>query len=67
LALMNDGAFFEFATALEKSIKQDGLAAAFRRCTSRVPSDSELAVLEKLDTLSAARVLLNLDETVTRE
>lgn len=67
LALMNDGGFFEFATALEKLIKQEGLAAAFRRCTSRIPSDSELAVLEKLDTLSAARVLLNLDETVTRE
>lgn len=67
LTLMNDLGFFEFAEALEKIIKRDGLEVAFRRCTSRSPSPDELAVLEKLDTLNAARVLLNLDETVTRE
>ncbi len=67
LALMNDSAFFEFATALNKRIQSDGLTEAFRRCTARKPTENELAVLEKLDTLSAARVLLNLDETVTRE
>jgi hypothetical protein len=67
LTLMNDAAHFEFATALEKIVAQDGLAAAFRRCTSRAPRPDELALLEKLDPLTAARALLNLDETVTRE
>ena len=67
LTLMNDSGFFGFATALEKIIQQDGLETAFRRCTTRLPKADELAVLEKLDTLNAARVLLNLDETVTRE
>ncbi|MBL9134016.1 MAG: PSD1 domain-containing protein [Verrucomicrobiaceae bacterium] len=67
LTLMNDSSFFEFATALEKIIRKDGLEAAFKRCTSRAPKADELAVLKKLDTLNAARALLNLDETVTRE
>ncbi|MBK8040232.1 MAG: PSD1 domain-containing protein [Verrucomicrobiaceae bacterium] len=67
LTLMNDSSFFEFATALEKIIQKDGLETAFKRCTSRAPKPDELAVLKKLDTLNAARALLNLDETVTRE
>lgn len=67
LTLMNDAAFFEFATALKQMIQRDGLKDAFRRCTSRQPSDDELATLQQLDTLTAARVLLNLDETITRE
>lgn len=67
LTLMNDAGYFEFAAALEKLIRKDGLAAAFRRCTTRAPARDELAVLERLDTLTAARVLLNLDETITRE
>ena len=67
LTLLNDAAFFECAAGLEKIIRKEGLAAAFCRCTSRLPTTEERAVLEKLDTLSAARVLLNLDETVTRE
>ena len=67
LTLLNDNGFFEFATALDKIIQKDGLEAAFKRCTSRNPKPDELAVLKKLDTLNAARVLLNLDETVTRE
>jgi hypothetical protein len=67
LTLMNDPGFYEFATALEKIIKKDGLEAAFRRCTARSPKPDELAVLKKLDTLNAARTLLNLDETITRE
>ncbi|MCC6512061.1 MAG: DUF1553 domain-containing protein, partial [Pirellulaceae bacterium] len=67
LTLMNDSSFFEFATALEKIIQSDGLVTAFRRCTTRAPKDAELAVLKSLDSLSAARVLLNLDETLTRE
>ncbi len=67
LTLMNDDGFFEFATALEKIIKDEGIELAFRRCTSRYPSPEELEILKSLDTLSAARTLLNLDETVTRE
>jgi len=67
LTLMNDLGFFEFAKALEKIIKDEGLEVAFRRCTSRRPSPEELWVLQGLDAMSAARVLLNLDETVTRE
>ena len=67
LTLMNDSGFFEFATALEKIIKDEGLEVAFRRCASRHPRPDELAILNGLDSLSAARVLLNLDETVTRE
>jgi hypothetical protein len=67
LTLMNDAGFVEFAVALEKIIGKEGLAAAFRRCTSREPKPDELAILERLDTLTAARALLNLDETLTRE
>ena len=67
LTLLNDPAFFEAAQALAKVIDQEGLAAAFRRCTSRPPEASELAVLAPLDRLSAARALLNLDETITRD
>jgi hypothetical protein len=68
LTLMNDQAFFEFAESLEKIITTQGLTAGFLRCTSRMPRSDELALLEQLDdTLTAARVLLNLDETITRE
>jgi Protein of unknown function (DUF1553)/Protein of unknown function (DUF1549)/Planctomycete cytochrome C len=67
LTLMNDAAFFEFANALQKIIDRHGIEVAFRRCVARLPHDDELAVLKRLDSLSAARVLLNLDETVTRE
>jgi hypothetical protein len=67
LTLMNDSGFFEFATALEKIIQKDGLEVAFKRCTSRKPKADEIAILKELNTLTAARVLLNLDETVTRE
>lgn len=67
LTLLNDKAFFEFANALAKIIDRDGIESAFRRCTSRIPSEDEKAVLTRLDSISAARVLLNLDETVTRE
>jgi hypothetical protein len=67
LTLMNDSGFFEFATALEQIIKKDGLETAFRRCTTRTPKPDELALLEKLTPLNAARVLLNLDETITRD
>ena len=67
LTLMNDTGFFEFATALGKIIQSDGLESTFQRCTSRPPKPDELDVLKNLDPLSAARVMLNLDETITRE
>jgi hypothetical protein len=67
LTLLNDPAFFEAAQALAKVIEKEGLATAFRRCTSRTPEGAELAVLAPLDRLSAARALLNLDETITRD
>ena len=67
LTLMNDAGFFEFAGALEKIIQTEGLDVAFRRCVSRPPTQEELEILRSLDSLSAARALLNLDETVTRE
>ena len=67
LTLLNDAASIEFALALEKVIQAEGVAAGFRRCTSRSPTAEELAVLQPLDPLSVARVLLNLDETISRE
>jgi mono/diheme cytochrome c family protein len=67
LTLLNDPGFFEFATALDKRIQTEGLEHAFKRCTGRAPREGEVAVLKQLDTLSQARALLNLDETITRE
>lgn len=67
LTLLNDPAYFEAAQALAGVIGKEGLAAAFRRCTSRPPETSELRILSGLDPLSAARVMLNLDETITRD
>ena len=67
LTLLNDLAFVECAEALAAVISRDGPAVAFRRCTGREPHPEELAVVSPLDPRDAARVLLNLDETVTRE
>lgn len=67
LTLMNDAGFVEFAQALAEIIKRDGIEVAFRRCTSRQPEMKELKVLSALEPIDAARVLLNLDETFTRE
>jgi hypothetical protein len=67
LTMMNDAGLFELAQNLAKQIEVEGIVAAFRRCTSRHPSDVELAVLTDLPSLDAARVLLNLDETISRE
>ena len=67
LTMMNDTSFHEFATTLKEIVERDGVATAFRRCTSRAPSPDELALLEGLDSLGIARALLNLDETITRE
>ncbi|MEM7479177.1 MAG: DUF1553 domain-containing protein, partial [Planctomycetota bacterium] len=66
LTLLNDQAFVEFAKALQKRLDEQGLEAVFRACTGRVAEKSELDLLTELDNYSIARVLLNLDETVTR-
>jgi hypothetical protein len=66
LTLLNDGAFVEFASSLQVRIEKDGLENAFRAATGRKPRQDELAVLSALSTHSAARVILNLDETITR-
>lgn len=66
LTLLNDEAFVEFADSLQRQIEKNGIAHAFRAATGRAPREDELAVLAKLSPRSAARVLLNLDETVTR-
>ncbi len=67
LMLMNDAGLFELAERLAEVIASEGIEAAFRRCTSRRPETGELAVLADLSALDAARVLLNLDETISRE
>jgi len=67
LTLLNDPAFVELADALAEVVAKEGVEAAFRRCTGRRPDAAELAVLEPLAPREQARVLLNLDETVTRE
>ncbi|WP_442505943.1 PSD1 and planctomycete cytochrome C domain-containing protein [Novipirellula sp. SH528] len=67
LTLLNDPAHVEFAEALENIIVRDGLETAFRRCTSRMPTADEMAILGQLDSFTAARAMLNLDETITRE
>jgi len=67
LTLLNDLAFVECAEALAAVVRNEGVAVAFRRCTGRAPDAEELAVVGALDSNDAARVLLNLDETVTRE
>jgi len=81
LALLNEPLSVEAAVALAKSIEtggelESGLTEAFRQCTSRTPDDDELDVLVALfekeksagadPYLAVARVLLNLDETITK-
>lgn len=67
LTLLNDPAFFEFAVAMEKRIQEEGLEKCFIHCTSRKPTAEELQLIGSLDSLNAARALLNLDETLNRE
>jgi hypothetical protein len=67
LTLMNDAGLFELAQQLGTRIEAEGLVTAFRRCTSRYPTNDELAIFAGLSPLETARVLLNLDETISRE
>jgi hypothetical protein len=67
LTLLNDSASVEFAQSLARIIEREGLEAGFRRCTARVPTTEEKQALAGLAYMEIARVLLNLDETITRE
>jgi mono/diheme cytochrome c family protein len=67
LTMLNDPAYFELAQAMAKVVESQGVRTAFRLCMAREPEPKELATLSALDALTAARVLLNLDETITRE
>jgi hypothetical protein len=81
LTLLNDQQFYEFAEALAEKISTASAATevekirfAFRVCLGREPSAAEEERLLRLTRehsgekwLMLARVLLNLDETITRE
>jgi hypothetical protein len=76
LNLLNDPVFYEAAEALAARIQKEGasdpLAYAFELCLSRPPSQTERARIEKYraqggDWLGVSRILLNLDELITRE
>ncbi len=80
LTLLNDQQFYEFAAALGKRIEarngtpEEKIQYGFQVCLGRNPNPTEQARLtELLKTepgdrwLTLARVLLNLDETITRE
>jgi mono/diheme cytochrome c family protein len=82
LTLLNDKAHFEFAQALAARILgeckgDDGarIRYAFRLCMARLPTEREqkrlMELLERQPTgegwITMARVLLNLDEFITRE
>lgn len=67
LSLLNDSGFVEFANGLASYLENNGIQDAFIRCVGRPPEDQEVKILQSLSPFSAARTLLNLDETVTRE
>ncbi len=73
LNLLNDPVFLEAASALAYGAKleADPVGSAFEWALARKPSASERSRLEKLQTeqglVSVCRVLLNLDEGITRE
>ncbi len=76
LNLLNDPVFYEAAEALAARIQREGgsdpLAYAFELCVARPPSKTERARIEQYraqggDWLGVSRILLNLDELITRE
>ena len=71
LSALNDPAAWDAAKALGKLMAETSLEEGFRRCVSRRPSKDELALLTKAVERDGwalvANVLLNLDETLTRE
>lgn len=76
LNLLNDPVFFEAAEALAARMQKEGgadpLAYAFELCVARPPSKTERARIEQFraqggDWVGVSRILLNLDELITRE
>jgi cytochrome c553 len=76
LNLLNDPVFYEAAQALAARIQKEGgadpLGYAFELCVARPPSKTERARIEEYrahsgDWLGVSRILLNLDELITRE
>ncbi|MFN7564686.1 MAG: DUF1553 domain-containing protein, partial [Prosthecobacter sp.] len=80
LMTLNETMSMEAAQALAARMeKEGGIAFGFRLCTNREPTKKELQALEALakrqstrkdaipPMVAVARVLLNLDETITKE
>jgi hypothetical protein len=71
LSALNDPAAWDAAKALGKLMAETSLEAGFRRCVGRRPSKDELDLLTRAQKRDGwtlvANVLLNLDETLTRE
>ena len=75
LGMLNDPAFVECAAGLARRMEKEAGPTAeerirygFRLCTGRWPEPGETAVLVELSSLDlVASVLLNLDETLTRD
>jgi hypothetical protein len=79
LTTLNEPLFVEAAEALaRRTLKEGGetdtqrVTYAFRRCVARPPTQQESEVLLKLlnkqhNWTAVARVILNLDETITKE
>jgi len=76
LNLLNDPVFYEAAQALAARIQKEGgsdpLGYAFELCVARKPSETERARIIQYrehggDWLGVSRILLNLDELITRE
>jgi hypothetical protein len=76
LNLLNDPVFYEAAQALAARIQKEGgadpLGFAFNLCVARTPTKTERARIEQYraqggDWLGVSRILLNLDELITRE
>jgi hypothetical protein len=73
LNLLNDSVFHEAAEALAWQATQSAatndarIVAAFERALLRSPAPAELNRLRELPLLAACRVILNLDEFITRE
>ncbi len=79
LTTLNEPLFVEAAEALAKLTQKNGgetdqerIAYAFRRCVARPPTPQETSVLLNLlnkqkNWTAVSRVILNLDETITKE
>jgi mono/diheme cytochrome c family protein len=78
LTTLNEPLFVDAAKALaDRTLKEGGvtdsdkITYAFRQCVARKPTTREIAVLQNLlakhqDWTAVARVILNLDETITK-